>query len=405
MSMPFVSVSAGDTVYGVATLMGTVGTNSSWEQNDESVSIDGNAQYEVTWTMDASDTGSSWFLMLVIEPEGDVENFTTDTLEDLTVTLDAVYVDGVELEDLSGAVVNTAYYEGGAGVTRIFLHDDWAGTKANCIESGTIEQSVTVVFTIAGLEEEGTSNVGTTNSGGTTSDDDDTTADPADDLAEATELGVATIMGSFGTNSNWDQTDESVVIDGDAQYEVTWTVEASETGSSWFVILVIEPSGDVENFTTDTIENLTVTLDAVYVDGVEIEDLSGAVVNTAYYEGGAGVTRIFLHDDWAGTKANCISDGTIEESITVVFTVSGTGYAGNSNIGGDVVLGDVNGDGKIDAGDASQVLVYAAEVGSGGDASGYTDDFLTAANFNGDDTIDASDASAILAYAAAEGVK
>lgn len=63
----------------------------------------------------------------------------------------------------------------------------------------------------------------------------------------------------------------------------------------------------------------------------------------------------------------------------------------------DFTLGDVNEDGKIDAKDASLILV-AYSVASTGGEYGFTDSQKNAAEVNGDGKIDAKDASAILAY-------
>lgn len=60
-------------------------------------------------------------------------------------------------------------------------------------------------------------------------------------------------------------------------------------------------------------------------------------------------------------------------------------------------LGDVNGDGKADAKDASDILVYYSKMSTGAEG-GFTDEQKTAANVNGDTLIDAKDASVILSY-------
>ncbi len=69
-----------------------------------------------------------------------------------------------------------------------------------------------------------------------------------------------------------------------------------------------------------------------------------------------------------------------------------------------LTLGDVNGDGEVNAGDASAVLVYASLLGAGADTSDYDSDWLTTADFNEDGEIDSSDSSAILLYASQIGV-
>lgn len=65
-------------------------------------------------------------------------------------------------------------------------------------------------------------------------------------------------------------------------------------------------------------------------------------------------------------------------------------------------LGDVTGDGVINAKDAAEVLIAAAKIGTGKE-SGLTAEKETAADVNGDGTINAKDANIILRYAAAVG--
>lgn len=63
----------------------------------------------------------------------------------------------------------------------------------------------------------------------------------------------------------------------------------------------------------------------------------------------------------------------------------------------DIDLGDVNSDGKIDAKDASMILVEYAKMSTGGE-EGLSEKQHKAANVNNDSKIDAKDASYILAY-------
>lgn len=60
-------------------------------------------------------------------------------------------------------------------------------------------------------------------------------------------------------------------------------------------------------------------------------------------------------------------------------------------------LGDVNEDGKIDAKDASAVLMYYSAASTGAETT-LSDSQMKAANVNGDSHIDAKDASRILMY-------
>ncbi len=60
--------------------------------------------------------------------------------------------------------------------------------------------------------------------------------------------------------------------------------------------------------------------------------------------------------------------------------------------------GDPNADGVVNAGDAAEILLAAAESGTGAEVA-----VTAAADVNADGTVDAADASAVLVYAAAQG--
>ena len=68
------------------------------------------------------------------------------------------------------------------------------------------------------------------------------------------------------------------------------------------------------------------------------------------------------------------------------------------------ILGDVTGDGKVDAEDASEILLYAAALGAG---ESYAPENFHTFNADTDDneTIDAADASNVLIYAAILGAE
>jgi hypothetical protein len=68
----------------------------------------------------------------------------------------------------------------------------------------------------------------------------------------------------------------------------------------------------------------------------------------------------------------------------------------------ELELGDINGDNNINANDAAQVLVVAAQIGAGY-SDILTDAQKKAADINGDGKINAEDAAIILQYAAAVG--
>lgn len=168
----------------------------------------------------------------------------------------------------------------------------------------------------------------------------------------ADQIASAYFIGGFGNETpNWGDGENSgckvTSIDGDAQYEVVWNLTcegaAAETGSNWFLAVCITPntSAGVENFTTDTYPDLKVTLDEVYVNGQKLNySVSDKAINTAYYEKKPGVTRIYLHDNWSGTNLTDMPDMTIENSIKAVFTISGTGQTGTSNVSDNTTPAD-----------------------------------------------------------------
>lgn len=105
--------------------------------------------------------------------------------------------------------------------------------------------------------------------------------------------------------------------------------------------------------------------------------------------------RIFLTD----------ADGFEEwNEVYTVDIITGKGHNSNgmpvdllNDFREGYSLGDVNNDKKIDAKDASEILVYYSKMSTGGEG-GFTGEQKTAANVNGDSMIDAKDASLILTY-------
>ncbi len=399
------TTSAADEI-GSATIMGSFGTESNWggetaNPNVGVASITGDGQYELTWTLaEATNTGDQgFFVTVVIEPTS-VDNFTTDTFENLDVKLDEVWVDGTQLTDYdASAAVDMAYYEKPTGVTRIYLRGDWAGNTTQILtDNMDITTGIKVVFSVAGTSLESGDDV-------TDPDTPDTPDTPeVPEVPTSDAMAVATFMGMIGGAECWGLEDVAAPstyaeINGDGTYEVTWDVTGGGTDTVQFLGVQIAPNNGLDNFTTDTFPGLEVSLDEVWIDGVQLTDyvVSDAAINTAYYEGAAGTTRIYLHDDWAGTGVEDLPSATnISQSIKVVFTVTGMEFAAGG------MLGDVNEDGTVDSLDAAEILIAAAAMGSGGE-SGLTDAQMAAADCNGDTEVDALDAAEVLRYAAAVG--
>jgi len=238
--------------------------------------------------------------------------------------------------------------------------------------------------------------------------------------AAGTQVGQAYIIGAVGGTQRWDADTQIeagstvAAIDGNAQYEATWKVEENGgTDTVQFLAVCIAPAGDATNFTTDTFPDLAVTLDEVWIDGRKLSDytVSDAAVTTSYYEGSTGVTRIYLHDDWAGTGVADLPSATnITSEVRVKFTVSGLADEGTSNVTEDPVptalLGDVNSDDSVDSSDAALILKHYAAVQGSKPENMLSDEAAAVADYNHDEKIDSSDAALILqAYAAQQASK
>ena len=142
-------------------------------------------------------------------------------------------------------------------------------------------------------------------------------------------------------------------IDGDAQYEVVWNV--TDGGTDTLEFLAVQIPG----LSNDKYENLAVKVDGVYIDGKAVEnyETSAAAIDLNYVEGTAA-TRIYLIDQWAGTGVEDLAaDTAITQSLKVVFTVSGTGKDGTSNVA-KYEKGDITRDGVVDLYDAIEIAKY-----------------------------------------------
>ncbi len=142
---------------------------------------------------------------------------------------------------------------------------------------------------------------------------------------------------------------------------------------------------------TDLIENYTFYYSEL-LDTITLTDAVTAVEHRAF-TGCAAETTVY----YTGTEEqwNAMSIAHQNEALTeatVYFEQMPSIYA----------LGDVNGDGWVDARDASYILIEAAEVGSGADST-LSEAQRGSANVNARGEIDANDAALVLLYAAATG--
>ncbi len=169
---------------------------------------------------------------------------------------------------------------------------------------------------------------------------------------------------------------------------------------------------------------------------VNIPDSVTSIGELAFY-GCSGLTSVTIPDSVTSIGDRAFSDCTSLTSVTILnpnceigdygdtfsngrdgenYVYSGTiygyenstaqayaekyGYTFKSlGAAADVLLGDVNLDGKVDASDAADLLIALANVGAGAE-SGLTDAQTAAADADGNGTLNAGDAATILQYAA-----
>lgn len=150
----------------------------------------------------------------------------------------------------------------------------------------------------------------------------------------------AYISGEIGSSAVWDADNVTIgstvaEINGDAQYEVEWKV-TGDGGATELTVLALS----IPNITADSYPDINVNVTSVYVDGVSVAyQMSPNAINTAYYEAGRDPeTRVYLYDSLNGTNVADLPKNTqIKDSIKVIFTVTGTGQYGTSNIEENII--------------------------------------------------------------------
>lgn len=104
-------------------------------------------------------------------------------------------------------------------------------------------------------------------------------------------------------------------------------------------------------------------------------------------------------EEWNAIDINPMNAVLLNATIHFNSTV---GQPSGPSLPGGNALGDISGDGEINAEDAALLLEEAALIGAG-QSGQFTDEQNAAADINGDGEINAADAAVILAYSAAVG--
>lgn len=208
-------------------------------------------------------------------------------------------------------------------------------------------------------------------------------------------------------------------LDCSMSYEHWWySVNGPQMDSAAF-----EPDGAVSVTGTDTAYTVTMVADEgfhptsyyeISVSGENAQQLGISQTDSGYVIRGDHLQNV--HVETVNDSAQIDLAFSTEAGSVLVYETAGNAIAVNADLDGDgtfetalsvdiaYALGDVNGNGHVDAGDASSILVYAAGCGVRG-SSDYLDDAQkTAADADGDGSINADDASYVLQYAAAVGL-
>ena len=186
----------------------------------------------------------------------------------------------------------------------------------------------------------------------------------------------------------------------------------------------VNTADDSDSYADDGIFKLSAAFSSLEVkaEKTDKDTLAVTVTNNGTAAGSDDITiselmtgrvldTISFKDIAAGKSSTQSIDLTKYDTATGGITLRGSGPSAETvlynamadveSVPAEYKLGDVNNDGKVDAKDATMVLVYYSQVSTGGDGE-LTENQKKAADMNGDSHIDAKDASVILAaYAAA----
>lgn len=170
------------------------------------------------------------------------------------------------------------------------------------------------------------------------------------------QLGSVHLEGTFIDINMQDYYLEGEGIYADGQYDMTWDISGvqdfNDADKIELRIYNIDPNP------LGSYENVKIVIDEVWLDGVQVEMLTGepsyATKTDHGYEIGE-ITTICV--PLRNAKLNDL-DMEFTESVRIVFTLSNLSSL-------PAVYGDINADGTVNAVDAACILQYAAAVGAG----------------------------------------
>ena len=215
-----------------------------------------------------------------------------------------------------------------------------------------------------------------------TSTDTTTTSLISDITAESTETTTTTDTTS-NTDSTTSAADNETTTESDLTTDTTTqtTAESTKTTTS-------ATDSETASSTTETTNEFNLTTDTTTQTTAESTETTTSATDS---ETASSTTE-------TTTESNLTTDTTTQTTATSTTTEPvSTSATSTTPIEPDYTLGDVNNDGKVDAKDASLVLVEYAKMSTGGTGD-FTEVQKLAANVNSDSKIDAKDASFILTY-------
>ncbi len=182
---------------------------------------------------------------------------------------------------------------------------------------------------------------------------------------------------------------------GETYYEADYTVQPAAISS----LLSIDEAGYKAYLSfryneTEGYYYANCFYDEILPSYMEIQPISTGTITSSGEVLASGETAVILPSE--------------EDASTYVLQVSQEGMTDSKYIirfvaYSDILYGDVNKDGEVDANDATQLLMYAAAAGAGNAPALPDDLWPERADYNFDGAIDANDATEILVYAANAG--
>ncbi len=203
------------------------------------------------------------------------------------------------------------------------------------------------------------------------------------------ETPIGTVYLKFGHGKEMKEIKaENIAADG--RYDMLWNVkDNTDFINAECIDFYIERINDS---VLGEYGKIKLEINEIWLDGVKYDGkLAREPVYTFLTD---DIVRNGVYNIDAQLKNNNTPDFTVEDTVRVVFTITGTS---DIFVRTGSILGDVNEDHQVNAVDSSLVLSHYANMSTNG-VGLFSKEQCKVADFNSDSIIDAVDASAILSY-------